>query len=55
VKEGYAKVMYIPPSEFDSREWVADYTSSHTQTPGFELLFAIIGVVAAICLIKLRR
>jgi len=21
VKEGYAKVMYIPPSEFDCREW----------------------------------
>jgi micrococcal nuclease len=21
VREGYAKVMYIPPSEFDSREW----------------------------------
>jgi micrococcal nuclease len=21
VKEGYAEVMYIPPSEFDSREW----------------------------------
>jgi micrococcal nuclease len=28
VKEGYAKVMYIPPSEFDSREWEADYTPS---------------------------
>jgi intein-encoded DNA endonuclease-like protein len=26
VKEGYAEVMYIPPSEFDSREWDADYT-----------------------------
>ena len=21
VREGYAKVMYIPPSEFDCREW----------------------------------
>jgi endonuclease YncB( thermonuclease family) len=21
VREGYAEVMYIPPSEFDSREW----------------------------------
>ena len=28
VREGYAKVMYIPPSEFDCREWVADYTPS---------------------------
>ena len=57
VREGYAEVMYIPPSEFDSREWEADYTPSPspTQTPGFELLFAIIGVLAAICLIKLRR
>jgi micrococcal nuclease len=23
VKEGYAEIMYIPPSEFDSREWSA--------------------------------
>jgi micrococcal nuclease len=50
VKEGYAEVMYIPPSEFDPRKWEADSTPSHTQTPGFELLFAIIGVVAAVCL-----
>ena len=28
VREGYAEVMYIPPSEFDSREWEADYTPS---------------------------
>ncbi len=28
VKDGYAEVMYIPPSEFDSREWKADYTAS---------------------------
>jgi micrococcal nuclease len=28
VKEGYAELMYIPPSEFDSREWEADYTPS---------------------------
>ena len=28
VKEGYAEVMYIPPSEFDSRKWEADYTPS---------------------------
>jgi micrococcal nuclease len=25
VKEGYAEVMYIPPSEFDSREWKENY------------------------------
>ena len=54
VKEGYAEVMYIPPSEFDSREWDADYTAFPTQTPGFELLFAIIGVVAAMCLVRRR-
>jgi micrococcal nuclease len=54
VKEGYAEVMYIPPSEFDPREWESDYTASPTQTPGFELLFAIIGVVAAVCLIRRR-
>jgi len=52
VKDGYAEVMYIPPSEFDAREWEVDYTPSPTQTPGFELLFAIIGVTAAIYLIK---
>ncbi len=52
---GYAEVMYIPPSEFDSREWEADYTPSPTQTPGFELLFAMISVVAAIYLIRRRR
>jgi micrococcal nuclease len=61
VREGYAEVMYIPPSEFDSREWEADYTPSPssmpttTQTPGFELLFAIIGVVVAIYLIRRER
>jgi micrococcal nuclease len=55
VREGYAEVMYIPPSEFDSREWEADYTPSPTQTPGFELLFAMISVVAAMCLIRRRR
>jgi PGF-CTERM protein len=54
VKEGYAAVMYIPPSEFDSREWEADYTHSPTQTPGFELLFAMIGVVVAMCLVRRR-
>jgi micrococcal nuclease len=55
VKEGYAEVMYIPPSEFDSREWEADYTPSPTQTPGFELLFAIFGVLAAMCLVRRGR
>jgi endonuclease YncB( thermonuclease family) len=55
VREGYAEVMYVPPSEFDPREWVADYTPSPTQTPGFELLFAIIGVLAAMCLVKRRE
>jgi len=54
VKEGYAEVMYIPPSEFDSREWDADYTPSPTQTPSFEFMFAIIGVVAAMCLVRRR-
>jgi micrococcal nuclease len=54
VKEGYAEVMYIPPSEFDSREWEADYTPSPTPIPGFELLFAMIGVLAAMCLIRRR-
>jgi endonuclease YncB( thermonuclease family) len=37
VKEGYAEVMDIPPSEFDSREWEVDYTPSPSpmlsQTP----------------------
>ena len=28
VKEGYAEIMYIPPSEFKPREWEADYTPS---------------------------
>jgi micrococcal nuclease len=28
VKEGYAEIMYILPSEFDPREWEADYTPS---------------------------
>ena len=61
VREGYAEVMYIPPSEFNPREWVADYTPSSsptsTTTPilGFELLFAIIGMLAAMCLVKRRE
>jgi micrococcal nuclease len=33
VKEGYAEVMYVPPSEFDSRDWEADYTPSSSPTP----------------------
>ena len=32
VKEGYAEVMDIPPSEFDSREWEVDYTLSPRPT-----------------------
>ncbi|MGB3458248.1 MAG: thermonuclease family protein [Halobacteriota archaeon] len=28
VREGYAEVMHVPPSEFDCREWEADYTPS---------------------------
>ena len=43
--------MYIPPSEFNPREWKADYTPSPSPilspspTPSFELLLAIIGVI----------
>jgi endonuclease YncB( thermonuclease family) len=60
VREGYAEVMYIPPSEFDPREWEADYTPSPspmpttTQTPGFELMFAMIGVFAGVYLVRQR-
>ena len=32
VKDGYAEVMYIPPSEFDSREWKVDHTHSPSPT-----------------------
>jgi hypothetical protein len=49
------EVMYVPPSEFNSREWEADYTPSPTQTPGFETLSAIIGILAAIFLIERGR
>lgn len=60
VREGYAEIMYIPPSEFNPYEWKAYYTPSPNPTssptttpmPGFEFLFAIIGVLAAICLIR---
>ena len=60
LREGYAEIMYIPPSEFNPYEWKADYTPSPsskptpTQTPGFELLFAISGILAAIYLIRRR-
>ncbi len=52
MKEGYAEVMYIPPSEFNPYEWKANYTP--TLISGFELLLAMIGVVAAMCLVRLR-
>ena len=55
VREEYAKVMYIPPSEFDSREWKADYTASPTPIPGFGFLFAMIGVVATVCLVRQKE
>ena len=51
---------YEEANEFDSRAWKEDYTDSPspmpttTPIPGFELLFAMIGVVAAMCLIKQR-
>ena len=56
--EGYAEIMYISPSEFNPYEWKADDTPSPspstTPIPGFEFLFAIIGMLAATCLIKRR-
>ena len=51
VREGYAEVIYVSPSEFDSYEGKEGYTHSPTQTPGFELVFAIIGVLATMCLV----
>jgi len=60
VKEGYAEILYIPPSEFDPREWKVDYTPSSSPVPtttpiqGFELMFAMIGVVAAVYLVGRR-
>ena len=60
VREGYAEIMYIPPSEFNPYGWKAEHISTPTQSPsptpipGFEFLFAIIGIVAAIYLIKRR-
>ena len=32
LREGYAEIMYIPPSEFNPREWEADYTPSPSPT-----------------------
>jgi len=63
LREGYAEIMHIPPSEFNPYEWKADYTPSLSPTlsptttlmPGFDFLFAIIGVVAAIYLVKRGR
>jgi micrococcal nuclease len=63
VREGYAEIMYIPPSEFNPYEWKADCTPtpiptlSSTSTPmlDFDFLFAIIGILAAIYLIKRRE
>ena len=54
MKEGYAEVMDIPPSEFYPREWEADYTTSPSPMPCFEILFDMIGGVAAVCWVRLR-
>ena len=55
LREGYAEIMYIPPSEFNPYEWNTSMLSTTpTPIPGFKLLFAIIGVLAAICLIRRR-
>ena len=60
LREGYAEIMYIPPSEFNPYEWKADYTPSPsskptpTQTPGFEFVLDIIGVLAVVYLIRRR-
>ena len=45
VREGYAEVMYIPPSKFDSREWIP-YTPKLAPTESFPILvFAIIAAL----------
>ena len=63
LRKEYAEIMYIPPSEFNPYEWKADCTptpiptlsSTSTPTLGFDFLFAIIGVLPAIYLIKQKR
>ena len=61
VREGYAEIMDIPPSEFNPYEWKADYTPSPspmlspTSTSSFEFLFNIIEILAAIYLIKQKE
>ena len=45
VKEGYAEVIYIPPSEFYSRKWIP-YTPKLAPTESFSILvFAIIAAL----------
>jgi hypothetical protein len=45
VKEGYAEIMYIPPTEFDCREWIP-YTPKLAPTESFSILvFAIIAAL----------
>ena len=63
LRQEYAEIMYIPPSEFNPSERKADCTptpiptlpSTSTPTLGFAFLFAIIGILAAIYLIRRRR
>ena len=63
LRKEYAEIMHIPPSEFNPSEWKADCTptpiptlpSTSTPTLGFDFLFAIIGILAAIYLIKRRE
>ena len=65
MREGYAEIMCIHPSELNPYEWKVDYTPTSSPTlsptpspttiPCFEFLFAIIGVLAAIYLIKRGR
>ena len=62
LRKEYAEIMHIPPSEFKPSEWKADCTptpiptlsSTSTPTLGFGFLFAIIGILAAIYLIRRR-
>ena len=63
LRKEYAEIMYIPPSEFNPYEWKADCTptpiptlsSTSTPTLGFDFLFAIIGVLAVVYLIRRSR